>query len=245
MPEEQKEILEKPLFPMRVNRALAYYGLATRRGADLLIQAGRVLLNGRRVVLGEKVERTDKLEILEDESHPEKEHVYIAYYKPRGIVTHSPQKRERAIEESSQFAGTFPVGRLDKESQGLIILTNDGRITDRLLHPRYAHEKEYRVTVREKAEKHLAPILVAGVTNEGELLAAKRVEILGPHTLSMVLTQGKKHQIRRMLSEVHLTVEQLIRVRIMGVALGALEPGQGRKLTGPARERFMMDLGLR
>ncbi len=227
---------------MRLNRYLASQGYATRRGADELIKAGRVLRNGEKAKLGEKVESTDRVEVIGGVS--ERELLYVAYYKPRGVITHSPQGNERSIWEISSFGEVFPVGRLDKESEGLIILTNDGRITERLLHPRFLHEKEYHVTVREKVS-HAAPgILEKGVVNAGEELRAKKVSILGPHELSIILTEGKKHQIRRMLDAVNLTVEKLVRIRIMGIHLGALSPGSGRKITGAARLAFLQSLEL-
>lgn len=227
---------------MRLNRYLAHRGYATRRAADGLIKAGRVLLNGRKAKLGEKIQSTDTVEVIGGVS--ERELLYIAYYKPRGVITHSPQAGERSIGQIASFGEVFPVGRLDKESEGLIILTNDGRITERLLHPRFRHEKEYQTTVREKIP-HAAPaILEKGVVSAGERLTAQKVTILGPHTLSVVLTEGKKHQIRRMLDAVNLTVEKLVRIRIMGIHLGALTPGSGRKITGAARLAFLRSLDL-
>lgn len=231
-------------FPIRINRYLALKGFSTRRGADELIGAGLVRLNGKRAELGDRVaSEADTVEILES-GKSKKEYAYIAYYKPRGIITHSPQEGERSIGEISGFSGMFPVGRLDKASEGLIILTNDGRVTERLLHPRFAHEKEYVVTVRENIGPSVKRLLESGVVSEGERLTAKRVAIMGPHMLSVVLTEGKKHQIRRMLSEVRLTVEGLVRTRIIGVYLGALKPGKARPLEGRAREMFLKEIGL-
>ena len=229
---------------MRINRYLAIQGLVTRRKADELIKAGRVLRNGRVAKIGERINEGDTVEIIRDDTEKEKEFVYIAYYKPRGIITHSPQRGERSLSDIAPFTGVFPVGRLDKESEGLIILTDDGRITERLLHPRFHHEKEYRVRVREKIPRFAIKILEAGVPEVGEKLSAKRVMLLGPHTLSFILTEGKKHHIRRMLSVLHLTVEELVRVRIMGISIGALKPNTGRKLTGQARAQFLANLGL-
>ncbi len=232
-------------FPIRINRYLALKGLCTRRGADELLRAGLVRLNGKPAHIGDRVtDVTDKVEVLE--SGRKRDFEYIAYYKPRGVITHSPQRQrgEVSIGEVSGFPGMFPVGRLDKESEGLILLTDDGRVTERLLHPRFAHEKEYEVTVRERIEATVPKLLKAGIRSEGERLTAKEVTITGSRTLSIVLTEGKKHQIRRMLDSAHLTVERLVRVRIMGIRLGALKPGKGRKLTGTARQAFLKGLGL-
>lgn len=229
---------------MRINRYLAKQGIATRKEADRLIAAGRVFVNDRRAVLGERVTADDRISLDQPKEHL-KENVYFAYYKPRGIVTHSPQGNARAIVEREGESVLFPIGRLDKTSEGLIILTNDGRVTERLLHPRFEHEKEYLVTVRERVLKETIHLLEQGITSEGEFLRAKKVSIIASRKLSIILTQGKKHQIRRMLSAVHLTVENLTRIRIMGVHLGNLVPGERRKLAGTAKVRFLAELDLR
>lgn len=236
---------EKISFPIRINRYLALRGMATRREADELIKAGLVLIDGRRAALGDRIETKEtEVRVLQDERAIPKQSLYIAYYKPRGVITHSPQHGERSIAEISGFPGTFPVGRLDKDSEGLIMLTNDGRITGRILDPAEEHEKEYLVEVREGVPQAVVKRLVSGVSSEGELLVAKKASIVGPKTLCIVLTQGKKHQIRRMLDRAHLTVERLIRIRIMGVHVGSLRPGQARVLEGAARAAFLKNLGL-
>jgi 23S rRNA pseudouridine2604 synthase len=236
---------EEIIYPIRINRYLAQKGLATRRGADELIEAGLVKIAGKKAVLGDKVENAETyVEVIKDAKRPGKKHQYVAYYKPRGIITHSPAEWEQSIEQVSGYAGTFPVGRLDKDSEGLIILTNDGRVTERMLHPRYQHEKEYKVIVREDIPGNLKRMLEDGVYNAGEWLKAKKVIVVPPHTLHIVLTEGKKHHIRRMLSEAHLTVEQLIRTRVMDIHLGALKSGKGRVLEGPARKAFLQSIEL-
>lgn len=237
---------EEPIaYPIRLNRYLALRGVATRRGADELIASGKVTIDGRVAKLGEKVEGpSQKVEVSRSARRSTDHFTYLAYYKPRGIITHSPQGAEQEIADISGHPGTFPVGRLDKGSEGLILLTDDGRVTERLLHPRFEHEKEYRATVREAVRSQAVRILESGVESDGELLTAKRVTVRDPHTLEIVLTEGKKHQIRRMLDKAHLTVERLVRVRIMGISLGSLTPGQSRPITGRAREMFLRDLGL-
>lgn len=232
-------------FPIRINRYMALQGFSTRRGADALIKQGQVFLNGKRAKLGDQVQAGDEVKLKKDLRRRPPEHLYVAYYKPRGVVSHSPVAGERDIAAANPFPGTFPLGRLDKESEGLIILTNDGRVTDRLLHPRYAHEKEYRVKVREYVSRAVIETLSQPVVSEGETLIAKEVEPLGPHDIRFVLTQGKRHQLRRMCAAANLTVERLLRTRIMGVRLGRVRPGQGRILTGEARQAFLADLGLK
>ena len=131
---------DKPLFPMRINKYLAHKGYATRAGADKLIADKKVYVNGELAVIGAKVEEDDIVEVR-DNRKP-KEYIYLAYHKPVGIITHSPQKGERDIKSSIPLDSVFPVGRLDKDSSGLLILTNDGRITDRVLNPERGQDKE-------------------------------------------------------------------------------------------------------
>jgi pseudouridine synthase len=236
---------EEIVYPVRINRYLAQKGLATRRGADQLIEAGVVRIAGKKAVLGDKVNTAETLvEVIKDKTQPAKKLVYVAYYKPRGVITHSPQEWEQSIDEISGFPGTFPIGRLDKDSEGLILLTNDGRVTERLLHPRFKHEKEYKVIVREGIPSNLKHVLEEGVYNAGEWLKAKKIMVVPPRTVYVTLTEGKKHHIRRMLSEAHLTVEQLIRIRVMDIHLGALKPGKARVLEGPARKAFLQSIEL-
>lgn len=234
---------EEIIYPIRINRYLALKGIATRREADKLISSGLVLINGKKAVLGDKVLATDEIEVAQ-RGHI-KTLVYLAYYKPRGIVTHSPRHGERAIKDIINISGVFPIGRLDKESEGLILLTNDGRVTERVLNPRFQHEKEYEVIVREKIPSRIERVLEAGIISDGEKLTAKTVKILGNHKMNIVLTEGKTHQIRRMLDAMRLTVEQLKRKRIMDIRLGDLKPGEKRNIEDSDKKMFLNSLGLK
>jgi len=123
--------MDKPEYPMRINKYLASKRYCTRREADEIIEKGKVLINGKRAALGDKVSEKDVVEV----KFRQKKYRYFAYNKPRGIITHSPQGEEEDIAMKVPLEGVFPVGRLDKDSYGLIILTDDGRITDKLLNP--------------------------------------------------------------------------------------------------------------
>lgn len=235
---------ESITFPIRINRYLALQGFSTRKDADRLIKSGFVLINGKRASLGDRVREKDRVTVIKSKAAPEKKSIYVAYHKPRGIITHSPQKGEKTIRDISGFPGTFPVGRLDKDSEGLIVLTNDGRVTERLLHPRFTHEKEYEVTVRERIKPNVKKILENGIISAGEKLKAKQVTVSSNHTLAIVLTEGKKHQIRRMLAEVGLSVTSLKRTRIMDTKLGSLISGESRVLADKERKIFLENLGL-
>ena len=231
-------------YPMRINKYLAREGVATRRGADELVTRGKVLINGRVAVLGEKVNKGDKVE-LRDKSKPKK-FLYYAYNKPVGVITHSPQIGEKDIKKSVALPkDIFPIGRLDKDSSGLIILTNDGRITDRLLNPDYVHEKEYRVRVQEPLRESFKKAMEAGVDIEGYLTKPCSVRKTGPKSFNITLTEGKKHQIRRMVSALHNQVVELERTRILNIRLDNLAIGTWRAITGDELATFLSHIGMK
>lgn len=235
----------KEEYPMRLNRFLALRGIATRRKADEMIQSGEVFLNGKKASVGDKVNHPDEDIVIQELGFLEKKALsYVAYYKPRGVITHTPKKKEQDIAAVSGYPDLFPLGRLDKDSEGLIILTNDGRVTERLLHPRFEHEKEYVVSINTPLKNSAKDQLIRGVASEGEVLKLKKLTVLDPLTLSIVLTEGKKHQVRRMLESVDVAVTRLVRVRIMSLHLGRLKEGEARELTGDARKRFLREVGL-
>ncbi len=229
-------------FPLRINRYLSLRGIATRKAADALIASGKVFINGLPVTLGAKVTADDRVEVKQ--TGKVRTYRYFAYYKPRGIISHSPVRGERAITDIFSEKGVFPVGRLDKASEGLIIVTDDGRITERLLHPRFVHEKEYEVRVQEEVPANITDRLIAGVESEGDLLRAKKAKKTGRFELDIILTEGKKHQIRRMLGTLHLTVKELRRIRIMDIRIGDLGPGEARRIAGAELDAFLKGLGL-
>src|SRR3989344_9257034 len=181
-------------FPMRINKYLARKKYCTRREADTLIEKGLVMLNGKHAVLGDKVQEKDVVEV----KFRQKKYHYYAYNKPRGIITHSPQGDEVDIASSIPLKGVFPIGRLDKDSEGLLILTDDGRITDKLLNPDEAHEKEYLVATKEELAENFKKKMESGVDIEGYMTKPAIVRVLGTNKFSIALTEGKKHQIRRM-----------------------------------------------
>lgn len=229
-------------YPMRINKYLAHEGISTRRGADELIARGKVLVNGRVATLGEKVNKGDEV-ALRGTSSPKK-YLYFAYNKPIGVITHSPQLGEKDIKTSVPM-DVFPVGRLDKDSSGLIILTNDGRVTDRLLNPEYAHDKEYRVRTAEPLRESFKKTMEAGVDIEGYLTKHCTVRKSGPKSFSITLTEGKKHQIRRMVSAMHNMVVELERTRILNIRLENLAPGAWRPILGDELATFLAKIGMK
>ena len=221
----KKDILQ---FPMRINKYLAHKGYATRREADTLITKGIVTINDRVAVLGDKVLEDD---IVFVKNRGKQTYTYVAYHKPKGVITHSPNTDEVDIQMSIKDFGLpqiFPLGRLDKASSGLILLSNDGRVTERLLSPDAGHEKEYNVTVEKKLEQTFKKNMEHGVDIEGYVTKPAIVKILGEKEFSITLTEGKKHQIRRMCAALGHTVQNLTRVRIMNIKLEDLKENEYR-----------------
>ncbi len=227
--------------PVRINKYLADKGISTRREADKIIAAKKVTINGRIAVLGDKVSPTDKVEVIKKFKD---NFVYYAYNKPRGIITHSPQKGETDILKSSGLKGVYPIGRLDKDSEGLIILTNDGRVTDRLLNPKHEHEKEYIVKTRIPVKDSHKRIFERGMELEGINTKPTRVTILDEFEFSIILKEGQKHQIRRMCDALTLPIESLKRVRIMNIRLANLASNSYRKIEGEELKEFLHSLSL-
>ena len=220
--------MKNPKFPMRINRYLAWQKHSTRRGGDELVQKKQVLINGRFAELGDKVNEKDVVEVLK--SKKPKSYLYFAYNKPAGETTDTPIFLNKDI---------FPLGRLDKDSHGLMLLTNDGRVTDRLLNPEYAHEKEYIVVIKEKLRPNFKQKMEAGVDIEGYQTKPCKVKIINENTFRVILTEGKKHQIRRMCSNLFQEVADLKRERIMNIKLGNLKPNTVREIKGEELAIFL------
>jgi len=228
-------------FPMRINKYLAHMRYCTRLEADVLIAKGKVTINGRLAVLGDKVSEGDAVEV---NARPKK-HRYYAYNKPAGIITHSAGEDEEDIADVSPIPGVFPVGRLDKESYGLIILTDDGRLTDALLNPIHEHEKEYVVKTKDAPPASFFAQLETGVDIGGYKTKPCTVRKLGPKNFSIILTEGKKHQIRRMCGAFGQSAVDLKRVRIMNIHLGDLPSGEARVIEGAELKDLLRVLSVR
>lgn len=213
-------------YPVRINKYIRDKGLASRREADKLVENGLVLINGKRAENGALVNEKD-IVVVKD---AKKQYQYFAYYKPAGLATQDFTGRQSVIDEWKD-KGLYPVGRLDKESEGLLILTNDGRLVREILSGDSKYEKEYIVTVKEPLRAGIIPIFKSGMQTEslGKLLPAK-TEIINRTTLRVILNEGKKHQIRVMLNELRYTISSLKRVRIGNIKIGTLKPGQTRAL---------------
>lgn len=231
---------------MRINKYLAHQGIASRREADVLVAAGKVLINGVKARNGDQVTETDKVELL----GATKTKSYLAYYKGRGIITHSPSEKEVDIAQrllkDYGIDNVAPIGRLDKDSEGLMILSNDGRITGPLLDPESDHEKEYEVMVDKAIGGMFIKAMTAGVDIEGYRTKPAKVTAhkTNDKKFTIILTEGKKHQIRRMCAALGYQIQSLKRVRIMSIKLDKLKPNQYRKIAGPELKDFLKELGL-
>jgi pseudouridine synthase len=199
--------------------------LASRREADKLVEAGLVFINKKRAESGEKVNEGDKVTLKENPNNT-KELKYFIYYKPKGLSTQDQPKMQSVISQWKD-KGVYPVGRLDKESEGILILTNDGRFAREVLSDKEEYEKEYIVTTREHLRHGLEEIFGNGMeTDSFGTLKPIKAKILGKNKISMILNEGKRHQIRVMLSEMNYGVSSLKRVRIGKFTLGNLKPGE-------------------
>ncbi|MES2931405.1 MAG: pseudouridine synthase [Patescibacteria group bacterium] len=246
---ERKAMPEAPVenvFPMRVNKYLAMKGFATRRDADVLVEKKKVYINGSLAALGDKVKETDVVEVR-GQARP-KAYAYIAFNKPAGMDTHREATDTENVLDTLpsdlKRLSLFPVGRLDKASSGLLILTNDGRVTDRLLNPKYAHEKTYDVRTKQPLRTSFKEKMEAGVNIEGYETKPAKVEILGADRFRVTLTEGKTHQIRRMVVALFNEVKSLQRTSIMGIKMGSTKIGGYRVIEGKELAKFLADLGL-
>ena len=230
-------------YPVRINKYLALQKVCARREADVFIAQGKVKINGRKANLGDKVNKDDKVVV----EKLNKKLIYLAFNKPKGVITHSPQMGEASIKDVIDFdKDVFPLGRLDKDSSGLIILTNDGRITDRLLNPKYSHQKEYIVKIKNSITPSFLDKMAKGVMLEdGYITKQCQVKKLSNNRFSIILTEGKKHQIRRMCDKLAQVISELKRVRIMNIKLQSLVEGDYREIKGLELDNFLKSLDLK
>ena len=217
---------------MRLNKFIAETGMCSRREADKWIEAGRVTVAGVLATLGTQVQSGDEVRVDGTLVGARRQRIYLALNKPVGIVsTTEAHIEDNIVAHIGHAERIFPIGRLDKDSEGLILLTNDGDIVNEILRAENHHEKEYLVTVERHITDLALSMLAGGVKIMGEVTLPARVQRTGRSSFRIVLTQGLNRQIRRMCSALGYRVQRLQRVRIMNVQLGALKPGEWRPLT--------------
>ena len=230
---------------MRLNRYISDAGHCSRREADRLISEGRVKINGKVAVLGQKVMPGDKVTVNGRPVTGGAPKKYLLLYKPRGIVcTADPRERYNIVDYLGYPERVYPVGRLDKDSEGLIILTSDGDIVNRLLRAAGGHEKEYQVTVDKPVTADFAKKMSEGVplAELDRVTLPCQVKKTGKYTFDIVLVQGLNRQIRRMCDYFGYNVTQLKRVRIMNIKIGDMQPGDWRELTKNELDTLMRTL---
>ncbi len=228
---------------MRINKFISDSGVASRRGADKLIAEGRVLINGKRATIGSQVNPGDDVLVNGNQIRVARNNVYIALNKPVGITSTTEKGvKGNIVDLVNHPLRVFNIGRLDKDSEGLILLTNDGDIVNEILRSEGKHEKEYIVSV----DKPITPEFLKKMSEGVKILGTKtlpcQVTQLSKFDFQIILTQGLNRQIRRMCAELGYEVYRLQRIRIMNIHLGNLPPGQWRDLSKKERTQLFREL---
>lgn len=224
---------------MRLNKYLSEAGICSRREADRLIESGRVTVDGRRAEPGMQVTEENDVRVGKKQVKGRNEKIVLAVNKPAGIVcTEDMREKKNIIRFLDYPVRVTYAGRLDKDSEGLLIMTNDGDLINSMMRARHRHEKEYKVTVNKPLTDAFIGEMEKGVhiTDKEKKMDVVtlpcKVEKIGKYTFSIVLTQGLNRQIRRMCEALGYKVTKLIRIRVLNVELGAMKSGEVRKLTG-------------
>ncbi len=217
---------------VRINKYLSQCGVCSRREADRLLEAGAITINGAVAQVGQMVTPSDEILVSGKRVRQADKEIIIAYHKPAGIVcTTSQVEKDNIIDAIGYPERIYPVGRLDKDSTGLILLTNNGQLMDDILRGRNRHEKEYVVTVDRPVKDSVFQAMEQGVPILDTMTAPCRIPVRRGKTFHIVLTQGLNRQIRRMCEYFGYRVRRLKRIRVMNIELGDLPEGQWRPLT--------------
>ncbi|MCR5799230.1 MAG: pseudouridine synthase [Lachnospiraceae bacterium] len=218
----------------RLNKYIAECGVCSRREADKLIEEGKVFVNGKKATMGVKVSKGDSV-VVNGRELAKDDKVVLAYYKPIGITC---TEKDKFADRTLKDAFDYPIrvtyaGRLDRETEGLLLMTNDGDLINRLMKGSGDHEKEYYVRVTTKLADDFKQKMEAGVflSELNRKTKPCKVEIIGPYTFKIIITQGLNRQIRRMCKELGYRVEALQRTRVANIELGKLHPGTYRRLS--------------
>ena len=218
---------------IRINKYLASHGVCSRREADAIIASGRVRINGRIAAAGDRVLETDQVLLDGKAVRKADRPVLLLFNKPVGIVCSTKkQRQERTVTDYLQYpVRIFPVGRLDKDSEGLLLLTNQGELSDRILRAANYHEKEYEVVVNKPLTEEFLTQMRSGVRILGQVTRKCRVTKTGDCSFRIILTQGLNRQIRRMCDALGYKVRSLRRIRIMNLTLNGIDTGKFREIT--------------
>lgn len=231
---------------MRINKFISETGYCSRREADKLVDSGRVTINGEKAQLGSQAEHGDDVRIDGKQIGEQKRHVYIALNKPVGITcTTELHIKGNIVDFVGHKERIFPIGRLDKDSEGLILLTNDGDIVNPILRSEGKHEKEYIVTVDRPLTAAFVKGMSEGVHILGSMTLPCQVIRVADRVFRIVLTEGRNRQIRRMCEAFGYHVRKLQRVRVMNIQLGGLQVGKWRDLSDEERQQLFDSLGYK
>jgi 23S rRNA pseudouridine2604 synthase len=215
-----------------INKYIGSSGYCSRREADVLIEEGRVELNGRRATITDKVYDGDMVAVDSFPINAKKKHHYIAFNKPIGLTCTTDTKDKTNIIDFINFSERiFPIGRLDKDSSGLILLTDDGDVVNNILRKENNHEKEYLVRVNRPIESDFVKKMTAPMIIDRVQTKPCKVKVTSKHEFRIILTQGLNRQIRKMCQNLGYRVTDLIRIRIMDIHLGTIKIGKWRKLS--------------
>ena len=218
--------------PVRLNKYLSEAGVCSRREADRLIESGKVTVDGQRAQTGMKIRPGQEVRVGKKVVSRQDEMVVLAVNKPRGIVcTEEKRERNSIVRFLAYPIRVTYIGRLDKDSRGLLLMTNNGDIINRMMRAANHHEKEYKVTVDHEITSEFLEKMAGGVAILDTVTRPCKVEKLGKYTFSIILTQGLNRQIRRMCEALGYEVKDLVRVRVMNIRLGSLKEGEYREVT--------------
>ncbi len=224
---------------IRINKFLSDAGLCSRREADRYIEEGKVQIDGVKAVIGSRVRPENKVTFRGKPVKNKEKRVLIAFNKPVGVVsTTSSKEPDNIVDFINYPTRIFPIGRLDKDSEGLILLTNDGDIVNNILRERYGHDKEYIVTVNKEISKEFVKQMSEGVPILDTVTKPCEITVIDKNTFRIILTQGLNRQIRRMCEHLGYRVVRLVRVRIMNIILGRLKSGTWRNVTHKEMEEL-------
>lgn len=227
----KQEFLEKKE-PIRLNKYLSEAGVCSRREADRLIESGKVTIDGKQAGMGAKVLPGQNVKVGNRRVSRNDEMVVLAVNKPKGIVCTEERRERKSIVRFLDYPIRITyVGRLDKDSRGLLLMTNNGDIINKMMRAGNRHEKEYKVTVDRAVTSDFLQKMSSGVAILDTVTRPCKVEKIGKYTFSIILTQGLNRQIRRMCEALGYEVKDLVRTRIMNIELGRLKEGEYRKLT--------------
>ncbi|TVQ65873.1 MAG: 23S rRNA pseudouridine(2604) synthase RluF [Balneolaceae bacterium] len=234
-------LIQHIIVPVRLNKFISDAGICSRREADRMIKSGHVRVNGKPAQLGDLVSDADRVLVNGNPVEMRSEHVYLAYNKPVGITSTTDRSDSNNILKALAYYGgrVFPVGRLDKDSEGLILFTDDGDIVNKILRASNKHDKEYIVSVNKPVTPGFVRQMAEGVSILGVMTRRCTVEKINTHTIRIILNQGLNRQIRRMCEALGYEVTRLQRIRVMNISLSGIDTGTWRFLTDSEKDSLL------